>query len=127
MASLATIFRQVEREGRRWGLVPVIRDGQVKVCEMVAEIVARPPGCMVIPERIPRVVCSLDENSAMDAWSMVLQHRLKREHHDFMRMVRRRADRLAATARAEMDLRRKDLRSQIQSRVIQQRIMSIGR
>jgi hypothetical protein len=126
VASLATIFRQVEREGARWGLVPVMRDGKVAVCELVSELHSR-PGTPVIPHKAPRVVCSLDEKSGLDAFAAVLAHRLRREHHDFMRLVRKRQDRLAAEARREMETRRRDLRAKLETLLIRRRIMSVGR
>ncbi len=113
MASLAAIFRQVAREGARWGLVPVLHADCVKVCEMVWELPPRPKGTAVIPRQVPRVVCSLDETSGLDGFSSVLLHRLKREHHDFMKMVRTRQNRLRAEAQAELSLRQADLRRKL--------------
>ncbi len=125
MASLAAIYKQVAREGARWGLVPVLRDGCVKVCELVAEVSPRPQGCTTIPHKEPRVICSLNEESGLDGWSSVLLHRLKREHHDFMKLVRNRQARLKATQQAELDLRRKDLRQKLQNLAVQ-RVLSTG-
>lgn len=125
MASLAAIFRQVEREGARWGLVPVMRDGCVKVCEMVAEIPQQAPGKITIPVKVPRVVCSLDENSPLDAFAAVLLHRLKREHHDFMKLVRARQERLRRQGQAELDLRRRDLRRKIET-LARRRVITTG-
>lgn len=127
MASLATIFRQVEREGRRWGLVPVMRADSVAVCEMVDEIPTRAKGSTVIPTKTPRVVCSLSPSSGMDAFASVLMHRLRREHHDFMKLVRKRQDRLRAAEQAKADDRRKDLRASLEKLLIRRRIMSVGR
>lgn len=127
MASLATIFRQVAREGARWGLVPVMRNGKVAVCEMVYELPQRRNDCPVIPRKTPRVVCSLDETSGLDAFAAILAHRLRREHHDFMKLVRKRRERLAAEAQREADLRRKDLRAKLETLLIRRRIMSVGR
>lgn len=125
MASLATIFRQVEREGPRWGLFPVMRDGKVSVCELVYELPERPRGCFVIPRKTPRVVCSLDESSGLDGFSAVLMHRLHRQHHDFMKLVNRRRDRLRAIEMRELQLRRRDLRAKIEAAAIRRRIMSL--
>lgn len=126
MASLAAIFKQVEREGRRWGLVPVLRDGKVAVAEMLSEIPPVGPGRCVVPEKGPRVICSLDENSPMDAFALILSQRVKRHQHDFMRMVKARQDRIYAEQRAEADLRRKDLRAQLMARVVRGRQIFTG-
>lgn len=125
MASLAAIKRQVDREGARWGLVGVIRDGCVKVCELVSEVSARPAGGTTIPHKVPRVVCSLDENSPLDAFAGVLLHRLKREHHDFMRLVRNRNDRLRREEQANADLRRKDMRVKLEA-LARRRVITTG-
>lgn len=127
MASLATIYKQVEREGARWGLFPVIKDGRVKICEMVFELPPHSRGSTTVPHRSPRVVCSLDEQSPLDAFAMVLRHRLQRQHHDFMRMVRARAARLRAMQMREMEDRRRDLRARIERKVIRGQIMSLPR
>ncbi len=125
MASLAAIQRQVNREGKRWGLVGIIRDGAVKVCETVNEVLPRKQGCITVPEKTPRVVCSLDENSSFDAFAQVLAHRLKREHHDFMKLVNNRKARLRREAQAELDLRRSDLRRKLQH-IANARVISSG-
>lgn len=126
MASLAAIKRQVDRDGARWGLVAVIRDGAVKVCEVVSEI-TRPArdGTMQIPTKSQRVVCSLDESSSLDAFAMVLAHRLRREHMDFMKMVNRRRDRLRAEALKDIEARRRDLRRKL-TNIYNHRIISTG-
>lgn len=123
MASLATIFRQVARQGARWGLFPILRDGRVAVAEMVSERPRHRSGQMVKPHRAPRVICSLDEDSALDAFSMILKFRAQRHHHDFMKIVvASQAKKKAAEAR-ELDQRRKDLRKAIESRVTRGRLM----
>ncbi len=125
MASLATIKRQVDREGARWGLVGVIRDGSVKVCEMVAELPRRPRGATIVVDKVPRVVCSLDESSPLDAFASVLRHRLRREHHDFMKLVRNRQMRMRRDAQRDIDLRRIDLRKKLEQIAVR-RVVSTG-
>lgn len=125
MASLAAIKKQVDREGARWGLSAVIRDGCVKVCEMVAEMQPCTNGGIHHPIKVPRYVCSLDESSPLDAWSSVLMHRMKREHFDFMKLVRARRDRLRKEAQTELDLRRSDLRHKLED-LARRRVISTG-
>lgn len=121
--SLASIFRQVEREGRRWGLFPILRDGKVAVAEMVYELPKHQDGATVRPQKTPRVICSFDEDSAMDAFSMVLRFRAQRHHHDFMKIVMASQRKKHEAEQRIVDQRRKDLRKAIESRVIRQRLM----
>ena len=125
MASLMAIFRQVAREGARWGLVPVLRRdlGKVQVCEMVSEQTTN--GGITCPVKRPRPIMSLDESSPMDAWSMVLMHRLRREHHDFMKLVRNRQDRLKREQQAEIAQRGADLRRKLEA-LARRRVISTG-
>jgi hypothetical protein len=125
MASLAAIFRQVEREGARWGLVPIMRDGKVAVAEMVSEIATRPAGSVVAPSRAPRVICSLDENSPMDAFSMILRNRIQRHNHDFAKLVLASRAKQARRDMAELEDRKRDLRAQWERRIIRGRITSM--
>lgn len=124
MASLMTIYRQVEREGGRWGLYPVMRDGKISVCEMVHEIPPRSSDVSVMPHKSPRVVASLDENSGMDAFSAILRHRISRHVHDFSALVF--ASR--ARARAEEQKRIDDQRAQFRAWLHRSRgrIISVG-
>lgn len=125
MASLATILRNIEREGPRWGLTGKIVDGKVKVCERVWEIPARARGASTIPVQVERVVCSLDEDSPLDAFTAVLRHRLQRHHHNFARMVQKRRARLQAIVMRELNQRRADFRRRMEREVIRGRIMSV--
>ncbi len=126
MASLAAIFRQVKREGARWGLYPIMRaaEGKVAVAEMVNELPQRPHGCMVIPEKAPRVVASLDEDSGMDAFSAILRHRLTRFQHDFVAMIMKRQRREKEEAEAELRSRREQFRAFL--RRSNNRVISVG-
>jgi hypothetical protein len=103
-----------------------MRDGKVSVCEMVSEIPKRASNHVVAPTKAPRVICSLDENSAMDAFAMVLAHRIKRHEHDFMKLVKARQDRIRAEIQAENELRRKDLRAELMKRLIRGRVIFSG-
>lgn len=80
MASLTTIARVVAREGAKWGLYPVIKDGKVKVCEKVAELPLR-DGPKIV-EYSFRTVASLDESSGFEAFSAILMHRMSRFRHN---------------------------------------------
>lgn len=130
MPSLATIFRQVEREGARWGLVPVMRNGKVGVAQRVPSIPRHKPTSTVTLGETLEVICSLDENSPMDAFAAILRHRLGRQHADFMKMVRRRQERLKAAERRENEQRYEDLRRQLDQRINREgadhRIMVFG-
>lgn len=126
MASLQAIYRQVEREGKRWGLVPIMRDGKVAVAEMVWELPRRDSNHVVAPVKAPRVICSFDESSPMDAFAILLRNRASRHRHDFMKLVRARQERLAAEQMAEIQQRRKDLRAEFEKRAIRGRIMFGG-
>lgn len=126
MASLRTIFRQIEREGARFGLFPLMREGKVSVCERVLE--HAPHGRadrLVQPARRDRVVCSFDETSPMDAWASVLARRFSRHQHDFMRMVKKRARRLHAEQQRTVEDMKRDIRARLFSRVVRQRVMSL--
>lgn len=109
MASLMTIFRQIEREGARWGLFPVLERDRVRVCEKVKELVTHGPRGLTSTRDAFRTVCSLNEQSGFDSFNSILAQRLKREHHDFMKMVITRERRIKAQKQAEIDLRLKDL------------------
>lgn len=82
-------------------------------------------GGVVSTIKVPRVVCSLTEDSPMDAWSAVLMHRLKREHHDFMRMVNARRARLRKEAEKEVAERGRDLRKRLEA-LARRRVISTG-
>ena len=123
MASLATIFKQVAREGARWGLFPLMRDGKVKVCERVAELPLRENAPKIV-EYAPRVVASLDENSGLDALSAILLHRISRFRHDFAaQMIRAQSQRQAAEQQV-VDDRRKQFRAFLKRS--NNRIVSVG-
>lgn len=117
MPSLATIFRQVEREGARWGLVPIMRGNKVAVAQKVAAIPRHKPTATVTPGETYEVICSLDESSPMDAFAAILRHRLGRQHADFMKMVKKRLDRLKAIERREVEQRYEDMRRELDKRI----------
>ncbi len=110
MASLGTIFKQVEREGRRWGLFPVMKDGKVKVCENVYELPTR-KDAPKIPQLSARTVCSLDENSPLDAFNAVLVHRMKRHAQDYHRQMMDSQLRKKAEEQAAVNDQRKQFRN----------------
>lgn len=124
MASLQTIARQIEREGRAWGLFPEIRTNRVCVCELVYEMPRARDGCPVIPFKSSRVVASLDENSGMDAFACILRFRIQRHEHDFGKkmMAARAAEK--AKAQAEIDDKRAQFRNWL--RRSNNRIMTVG-
>lgn len=130
MPSLATIFRQVEREGARWGLVPVMRGNRVGIAQKVSTIARHKEGATVTPGEQLEVFCSLGEDSPMDAFAAILRHRLGRQHADFMKMVRKRLERLKAAERRENEQRYEDLRRQLDQRINREgadhRIMVFG-
>lgn len=106
MASLATIFRQVEREGRPYGLFPIYKDGKVKVCERAAQLPQRKDAPKIV-EYAPAVVASLDETSALDAWSAVLMKRLSQFSGSmFSRALKAKADERAREQKAVDDNRK---------------------
>lgn len=125
MASLMTIFRQVEREGRRWGLVPMMRDGKVSVCELVDEMVPCQEGGIVKTQKGMAVVASLDENSPADAFCSILLHRVQRHHRDFMKMVAIREEREREAANREMEERRRDMRAHWRAKFIRSRTLFV--
>ena len=102
-----------------------MRDGKVAVCEMVP-VVRQLGGGLSVVERQPQVVCSLDETSGIEAFATVLAHRLRREHHDFMRMVHARQNRERMERMKEVRQRAQDLRRKIED-MHRGRIWSIGR
>lgn len=125
MASLATIFRQVAREGRKWGLTPIIRDGKVKVCEMVATITQRSADSPVVVVKVPRVVCSLDGDSPLDAFAAVLRSRARRHQHDVMAMWNQRLARERADGERALADRRRDFREKFERLIIRRQVMSL--
>ena len=126
MASLSTIFRQVEREGARWGLFPVLRDGCVKVCERVAELDEQ-PGHPAILTHTMRPVLSLNEHSPMDAFSGLLRHRLQRHQYDLAAMAKKRQERDRAALEADIALRKGDIARQHKRRLERQYFTGVRR
>ena len=126
MASLRTIFRQIEREGARFGLFPLMRDGKVSVCEMVHEL---PPGGrvdrLVQPHKAPRVVCSLDETSPMDSWASIVARCLSRHQHDYMKMVRKHWRRQSEEGQRKLDDMKRDIKARLFSKLVRGRVMSL--
>jgi len=123
--SLARIARQVQREGARWRLSPLIRDGKVWIVEYVPEIppgLSR-PGRLVVPILSPRVVLKLDNDAAMDAWSMVLRRRMSRQFSDFMRLVKNRSDRLRKEEQRILDQLKRDVRVRTEAKFIRSRTL----
>lgn len=86
MLSVESIRRQVEREGKRWGLVPVVRDGKVFVAEMSAVVDAPHRGVGSVDYE-PRLICSVDEDHPFAA---VLMARVQRSEWDLMDRYNRR-------------------------------------
>lgn len=125
--SLMSIYNQVNREGARWGLVALWRDNKVAVAEKVTELPKRDSDHVVTPVVGYRVICSLDESSPMDAFAMILRHRIKRHEHDFAALVRAQEDKKRAQRQAEIDLRARDFRAAWEARLIKQRLTTIGR
>ncbi len=122
MASLRTIFRQIEREGARFGLFPVMRDGKVSVCERVREIdIKRGSDRLTHVVEAPRVVCSLDETSPMDAWASILKRRLSRHQHDYMKMVRAHWRRQREQGERTMGDLKRDIKARVFSKIVRGR------
>jgi hypothetical protein len=75
-----TIKRQVDREGARWGLFGVIRDGE---CFAAANgTVSSSRGGVGRVHKDPILICVVDEQHP---FSLVLAHRVKRGERDAMR------------------------------------------
>lgn len=125
MASLATIFRQVEREGRKWGLVPLLRDGCVKVCEMVAEMRQHSIDCPVVIVKTPRVICSLNESSPVDAFAAILRSRRTRHNADILTSWNQRLRREREAAMRDAEQRQADFRAKWERLIIRQQIRSL--
>lgn len=110
MASLMTISNQVAREGARWGLYPIIRDGKVKVCARVAQLPTRANAPKIV-EYTHEVVASLDENSGLDAWSAVLLKRLTRFSGNIFNRAMAQKKAKEAAEQEEINARRRSFRA----------------
>jgi hypothetical protein len=99
MLSPETIKRQVDREGSRWGIFGVIKDGKCFAAAMGRE--ASISGNMGTLDDEPILICSVDEDHP---FASVLAHRVQRGERDAMKRFR------DAEAR-----KRKDLDAQYES------------
>jgi hypothetical protein len=117
-------MRQVQREGPRWGLRPILRHGRAQVAEMVAEVDAPRGRGLGIVHRAPRVIASLDADSPLDAFAMLLENRIQRGDIDFMQRIDRRQARLKAQARADVEARWREVAETAKAR-LRGRVMSI--
>jgi hypothetical protein len=107
--SVASLERQIEREGARWGLVPEYdpRDGRVRVCEVVPEAEAR-FGVGEVVRRPTRRICSVDDESPFHE---ALRNRIDNGETDLARRYKE-LDRLEAEAhrKREEEARHETLR-----------------
>lgn len=87
MNSLADIYRQVQREGLKWGLFPVMAEDRVKVCEKV-KVFTRRKGHPTCVEWKTAVVMSLRPSSPPDAFSRILAQRMTRDRKHYLDSVK---------------------------------------
>lgn len=80
MLSLETIKRQVDREGARWGIFGVIRDGKCFAASNGKT--SESHGGIGLVTDDPILICEVTESTP---FSLVLAHRVKRGEWDVMR------------------------------------------
>jgi uncharacterized small protein (DUF1192 family) len=95
MASVSAIVRQIEREGLRWGLFPLVRDGKVFVAERIPVAYCEPGHGLGYVDHKLRAICSIDEENT---FANVLRNRIERCEAD---LAERAAERDAALAREQ--------------------------
>lgn len=124
MPSLSTIFRQIEREGARWGLVPVMRGDRVGIAQQVPEIEGA-AGSLVVPRMGLQVITSLGEDAPMDAFSAILRSRVKRHERDFAKVCAEQRRARHAILQRDIDEEKADIASHYKRRLSAPRIWSL--
>lgn len=124
MPSLSTIYKQIEREGARWGLFPVWRGDRVGVAQKVPVLDAMPGG-VVVPRDDLQVITSLGEDSPMDAWSAILRLRVRRHERAFEKLVSEQRAAKRAAAQAVIDENKAEIKAYYTRRMLGPRIFSL--
>lgn len=124
MPSLSTIFRQIEREGARWGLVPVMRGDRVGVAELIPTIEGA-AGSLVVPRMEPRVITSLGEDAPMDAFSAILRSRVRRHEKAFAAVCDEQRRARHAIMQRDIDEEKADIKAHYKRRLLAPRIWSM--
>lgn len=124
MPSLSTIFRQIEREGARWGLVPVMRGDRVGIAQRVPEIEGA-AGSLVVPRMGLHVITSLGEDAPMDAFSAILRSRVKRHERDFAKVCAEQRNARRALLQRDIDEEKADIKAHYKRRLSAPRIWSL--
>jgi hypothetical protein len=122
--SLSTIFRQIEREGARWGLVPVMRGDRVAVAQLVPELQGA-AGSLVVPVMGHQVITSLGEDAPMDAFSAILRSRVTRHARAFAAVCAEQRKARQALLQRGLDEERADIKAHYKRRLLAPRIWSM--
>lgn len=124
MPSLSTIYRQVEREGARWGLVPIMRGDRVGVAQLVPEVEGA-KGSLVVPTMGRQIVTSLGEDAPMDAFSAILRSRVTRHARAFAAICAEQRAARQALLQREIDEEKADIAAHYKRRLLSPRIWSM--
>lgn len=124
MPSLSTIYKQIEREGARWGLVPVMRGDRVGVAQLVHEIEGA-AGSLVVPRMGMQVITSLGEDAPMDAFSAILRSRVTRHARDFAKVCAEQREARRALLQRDIDEEKADIAAHYKRRQLAPRIWSM--